>query len=135
MRLPCKATKPDGSPCRSPVHLVNQETGLCRSHDPALVESIRAAGRKGGAATIRRFRQEGLEESDLPPLETHEDVMQWLETLGRAVATGRIHDKQCTATTRAIEVWLKAFSEGATAKELDALKKKLHEVKQLRKAS
>ncbi len=43
-----------------------------------------------------------------PELRTHEDAQNWLETIGRAVATGRLSDRQAQAAIRTVAEWVKA---------------------------
>lgn len=66
--LRCEATCLDGTPYEAPAKLIDEKTGLCRSHDPAKREAIKEAARRGGEATARRFRAVGLGEDELPPL-------------------------------------------------------------------
>ena len=65
-------------------------------------------GRRGGLATKRRGMSPGLAAEELPKLQSHEDAQAWLETIGRAVATGRLSDRQAQAAIRAVAEWVKA---------------------------
>lgn len=86
-------------------------------------------GRKGGLATKRRNASPGLEAEELPDLRTHEDAQAWLETIGRAVAIGRLSDRQAQAAIRAVSEWVKAEGERATAEVINELRSDLERVK------
>ena len=86
--LRCRETTGDGSPCRAPASLVNPETRYCPSHDPRHRERLREAGRKGGEAMARRFKRKGLDEDELPPLNSPEAAELWLECIGLALSKG-----------------------------------------------
>ncbi len=79
-------------------------------------------GRRGGLATKRRFSSPGLEPNELPELKTHADAQLWLEIIGRAVATGRLSDRQAQAAIRAVAEWVRAEGERATAEVVNDLK-------------
>ena len=86
-------------------------------------------GRKGGLATKRRNASPGLDADELPELRTHEDAQHWLETIGRAVATGRLSDRQAQAAIRAVAEWVRAEGERATAEVINELRSDLDRVK------
>ena len=86
-------------------------------------------GRKGGLATKRRMASSGLDPNELPELKTHEDAQEWLETIGRAVATGRLSDRQAQAAIRAVAEWVKAEGERATAEVINELRSEVDRVK------
>lgn len=127
--LRCKATCANGSPCDSPSKLIDRETGLCRSHDPAKRDAIKAAARRGGQATARRNRSTGLEEHELPPLNSPEVAEIWLERIARAVATGGLPHNDARAATAAIQQWLRAHEAGRMADKLETLREQLEKLK------
>lgn len=127
--LRCKAKCADGTPCESPSKLINAETELCRSHDPSKREAIKAAGRRGGEATARRFKSTGMDADDLPPLTSPEVAEIWLERIARCVATGGLPHQDARAATAAIQQWLKAHEVGKLADRLDRIKAQLEQVK------
>ena len=86
-------------------------------------------GRKGGLATKRKNASPGLGAEELPDLRTHEDAQAWLQTIGRAVATGRLSDRQAQAAIRAVAEWVKAEGERATAEVINELRSDLDRVK------
>ncbi len=86
-------------------------------------------GRKGGLATKRRNASPGLRAKELPDLRTHEDAQAWLETIGRAVATGRLSDRQAQAAIRAVSEWVRTAGERATAEVVDELRSEIDRVK------
>ncbi len=86
-------------------------------------------GRKGGLATKRKMASPGLKSDELPELRTHEDAQGWLETIGRAVATGRLSDRQAQAAIRAVSEWVKAEGERATAEVVNELRFEIDRVK------
>ena len=118
----CQATKADGTPCGAPEALVNNKTGFCPSHGPGAAEHLAEAGRKGAAATARKFKLGGLDPDDLPPLDRPQAAEQWLETIGRAVATGRLGHNEARSAVGAVRQWLKANEAGAVAERLEELK-------------
>ncbi len=130
--LRCKAKCADSTPCESPSKLINPENGLCRSHDPSLREAIKAAGRKGGAATARRFKSTGMDEADLPPLTSPEVAEIWLERIARCVATGGLPHQDARAATSALQQWLKAHEVGKLVDRLETLREQLQSVKAAR---
>ncbi|MCH1571650.1 MAG: hypothetical protein OXU33_05530 [Gemmatimonadota bacterium] len=79
-------------------------------------------GRKGGLATKQRLSSPGLDPAELPELRTHEDAQGWLETIGRAVATGRLSDRQAQAAIRAVAEWVRAEGDRQTAEVVNELK-------------
>ena len=125
----CIGTKADGTPCGAPASLVDDQTKLCRSHDPAKRDAIKAAARRGGQATARRNRSTGLEEHELPPLNSPEVAEIWLERIARAVSTGRMPHQDARAATSALEQGLKAHEVGKMADRLEALRAQLEQVK------
>ncbi len=128
-KLRCKATTADGSPCNAPSSLVDPETRLCPSHDPANREKLREAGRRGAAVLHKRYAPSGMGDDELPPLTSPEVAELWLERIARAVATGRMAHQDATAATRALQQWLKAHEVGKMAGRLETLKRQLEEIK------
>ncbi len=53
----------------------------------------------------------------------------WPETIGQAVATGRLSDRQAQAAIRAVAEWVKAEGERATAEVINELRSDLERVK------
>ena len=60
---------------------------------------------------------------------TQEDAQDWLETIGRAVATGRLSDRQAQAAIRAVSEWVRTAGERATAEVVDELRAEVDRVK------
>lgn len=117
----CGATRADGSPCGAPSSFVDPATGLCPAHAEDASERLREAARKGGEATARRLRREGLEEDELPALESPRAAERWLEAVGRAVATGRLGHNEGRTVVRAVREFLRAHEAGEVTERLDAL--------------
>ena len=86
-------------------------------------------GRRGGLATKRKTASPGLGPDELPELRSHQDAQSWLETIGRAVATGRLPDRQAQAAIRAVSEWVKAEGERATSEVLIELRGEIDRVK------
>ncbi len=128
MHHKCKGQKADGTACGALPHLLD-ENGLCPAHRPGGREAMAERGRKGGLATKRRNASPGLGAEELPDLRTHEDAQAWLETIGRAVAVGRLSDRQAQAAIRAVAEWVKAEGERATAEVINELRSDLDRVK------
>lgn len=125
----CQATTADGSPCAAPSNLVDPETGLCASHDPARRERIREAGRKGARAAARsRNGPAALTSEELPELHDHQDAEQRLDLVSRAVLTGRVEPKVAHAAVRAVETWLKAHEGRMVAEDVEAVRSRLEDL-------
>jgi len=84
--------------------------------------------RKGGYAR-GESGPPGLDPEDLPPLETHRDAKAWLETAGRAVATGRLSEKAGNVVVRAVSEWVKAHEGELTAHVVDDLQEEVKRLK------
>lgn len=125
----CSATNVDGSPCGAPSAFVDPETGLCPSHDPENRERIREAARKGAKATARKLRGEGLEDDELPPLDSPQAAEKWCEIVARAVATGRISHNAGRTLARLVREFLRSHDAGAVADQVDDLREKVAALK------
>lgn len=121
----CKATKENGEPCGAPAQFVDPDSGLCPSHDPDSRERIREAARKGGEAMAEKHSRDGLEEDELPPLDSPQAAEEWLETIARAVATGRLSSSEGNAIRGNVRDWLKAREAGEQAERIERLEKLL----------
>ncbi len=128
MHHKCQGKKADGTACGALPHLLD-ENGLCPAHRPGGREAMAERGRKGGLATKRRNVSPGLRAEELPKLRTHEDAQNWLETIGRAVATGRLSDRQAQAAIRAIAEWVRAEGERQTSEVVNKLRAEIDRVK------
>lgn len=129
----CKATNAAGKPCGAPPSIVREETGLCRAHDPARKDELRASCLKGGRATARKFKR--IETEDLPELESPQDAAVWLEVVGRACALGRIGHNEARAVTSAVRQWLAAHEKGELSDEIRRLAEEIERVRGLRIAN
>lgn len=117
----CRGEKRDGSPCRAPSNMVDPETGYCPAHDPGARERLREAARKGGEATAKKLQREGLQEEELPPLDSPQAAARWLEVVARAVATGRLGHHEGRTVVRAVREFLRAHDAGRLSERLDNL--------------
>lgn len=95
----CKHIGSDGGAHRSPEQFIGVE-GYCQAHGPTASATMVERGRKGAEATHRRSKSQGLDADDLPPLKT-QDAKDWLETIGRSVAIGRLGDRPAPAAITA----------------------------------
>ena len=100
----CSATKTDGTRCKSPF--VN-ESGVCPAHQPDGQARMRERAKKGGDATARRYAAT-FDAANLPPLDSLEAAQQWLEAIGRGVASDQLTDRQANAITKAVSEWIKS---------------------------
>lgn len=82
---------------------------------------------KLGAEASRR--NGGLDSESLPPLDDHEAARTWLGVIGRAVATGKIKDRDATAAIRAVEAWLKVRGEEITLSVVEELRAEVDRLK------
>lgn len=126
--MKCSATNAAGKPCRAPESIVREASGLCRAHDPARKDELRAAGLKGGRSTARKFKG-GIEEADLPQLRTPQDAADWLEVVGRACALGRIGHNEARAVTAAVRQWLTAHEKGDMSDEVKRLAEQIDRIR------
>ncbi|MDE3001984.1 MAG: hypothetical protein OXU38_01840 [Gemmatimonadota bacterium] len=60
---------------------------------------------------------------------SHADAQSWLETIGRAVASGRLPERQAQAAIRAVAEWVRAEGERAAVEVLDELRAEIDELK------
>ena len=128
--MKCKGVTRAGEPCRAPEHMVDQ-SGFCHAHGPAARERMAERGRKGALSLRRKVKGSGLTEDDLGALESHQDAKRWLETIGRAVATGRLGDRAAQAAIKAVSEWVKAEGERVGAVEFEALRQDVEKLKEL----
>lgn len=119
--LRCAKRAADGSRCKAPPNLVNPSTNLCPAHSPGAAERLREAGRRGGAAQARKIKPTGLEEDELPPLDSPQAAERWLEAVGRAVATGRLSQGAGRTVVSSVRAWLKAHESGHVSERLEKL--------------
>lgn len=119
--MPCQGTKDDGSPCGAPERFVGDD-GWCHSHRPGSKEKLSEWGRKGGKA---RPSKRKLREEDLPPLDSPQAASTWLETVGRAVATGKLTHNEGKAVARLVREWLRAREAGELEDRMERLEEKL----------
>lgn len=117
----CQGIRSDGKRCQAPARFVDPSTGFCHSHGPGAKERLAAAGRKGAETTARRLRGQGLCDDDLPPLASHAAAEEWLEAVGRAVATGNMGHNAGATVIRAVREWLRAHESGSVSDRLEAL--------------
>ena len=122
-RKHCAGLNVKGEPCESPF--VGKE-GFCNAHGPGGQERMKRLAQKGG---IKSRQPSGLDPNELGPLETHENAQAWLETLGRAVACGRLSDRQAQAAIRAVGEWVRTAGERATSEVLIELRDEIDRVK------
>lgn len=125
----CSETTADGTPCGAPSNLVDPSTGLCPSHDPENRERIREAARKGAEAKNRKDRIPGLDDDDLPPLDSPQAAAKWCEVAGRAVATGRLGHHEAKAVVRAVREFLRSHDAGEIADRVEELQTKVAALK------
>lgn len=92
-------------------------------------------GQKGGKRTADLLSRKGLDPGELGPLETPEDARRWLETVGEAVASGRLSDKDGRTVTQAVQVFLRAYDVGQLLERVKELEGRLQELKKVRRVS
>lgn len=127
--LRCKATNRDGDPCGVLPHLVDPESGLCYAHQPGVREQLIEAGKKGGAATAKKWKRKGLAEEELPELRTPHDAAARLDLIARAVGTSRLGHNEGRTMVSAVQQWLKAHEAGALEDKVQELRRQLREAK------
>ena len=65
-----------------------------------------------------------------PPLVDHESAKQWLEILGRAVASKKLPAQEGRTAIGAVEAWLRAHVGEAEMKLFDELREDVERLKQ-----
>lgn len=109
--------------------------GLCkacrieRDEGPEAKREYMAKIGRRGAYSLHSQKAKGLDEKELPPLESHEDAKQRLDLISRAVLTGRIGDRPAQAAIRGVEAWLKAEGERLAAQVVEELKVEVDRIK------
>ena len=121
----CKGTKADGSPCGTPERFVDAETGYCASHGPGAAERLSEWGAKGG----KKGTKAHLDDAELPPLTDPRAAETWLETVARAVATGRLTHNEGRTIARLVREWLRAREAGAVEERMETLEERLAALK------
>ncbi len=125
----CRGRNEQGEPCGAPESFVNP-SGWCPAHQPGGRERLREAGRLGAEVSKQvRRKWKGLRHDELPPLRTPQDAEVWLETLGRAVAEGRLRNQDADAATRAVREWLKALEAGKVTEHVEELREQVAALK------
>ncbi len=126
-RETCAGRKVDGTACQSPFVVAGSR--FCSAHQPdGGREEMRRRGRLG-ALTQQRARSGGLDEDELPDLQTHQDAKAWLEITGRAVACGRMREAAGQCVIRAIEAWIRAEGERLTVHVVEDLRREVDRLK------
>ena len=119
--MPCRSTRTDGSPRRTPDHLIDPETGFCHAHGPGSSERMRERGKKGSQAARDKLRRPNVQAGDWK-LETLEDAQSWLRRIASAVLAGNVSHQQASAAVRALDTWLKAAGERMDAEDVEELR-------------
>ena len=125
----CPGTTKEGKPCRAIPAMVDPLTGYCPAHGPGAFERLSEAGKKGAEATRRKWRGKGLNEDELPELRTPDDAEKWLESIARAVSTGRLGHNEAKAAVSALREWLRAHEAGMMSDRVEKLKRQLDEMR------
>ena len=131
----CKAFRKDGHPCQIQGGGVvkTPEGPRCIWHDESRREQAQQSRRLGRARQERTVAEEMKERSlsteDLPPLKDHGSAKIWLETVGRAVAVGRLTDRAGQAVIRAVSEWIKTLESEMTAEVVGELKAEVKRLK------
>ena len=87
-------------------------------------------GRKGAESLKKHWRGQVLDETELPPLRTPHDAEEWLEVVGRAVATGRLSHNHGRTIATTIREWLKAHEAGKVAERVEELREQVAVLRQ-----
>ncbi len=126
----CRAKNAEGKPCRAPEGMVDSTTRYCPAHRPGATERLREAGKKGAKVSTRlKQKATGLSSDELPPLDSPQAAATWLEAIGRAVACGRLANRDAIAATKAVREWLRAHEAGTVTEQVTELRQKVEELK------
>lgn len=117
----CEHTYDDGTPCETPSSFVDPDTGYCPAHGSNASERLSEYGKKGGEATARKVKGDGLDPDELPPLENAQAAETWCDVVGRAVVTGRIGHNEGKAALRAVREWRESHEAGQVSERLENL--------------
>ena len=107
---------------------LNPENGLCFHHDPLRHEERTEARRRAGRAAHPPKNVDRLTAADFPVLNDYPDAEAALDTLHRAVATGRLESRAGAVAVSAVGQWIKARGDKLKAAEFTRLEKLLAEL-------
>lgn len=126
----CGAEKSDGSKCRSPII---GDVGRCPAHREGGAETMSERGKRGAQARQERRQGGGFDASELPEIQTMDDIRVWGEAVARACAEGEISEKRSNSLARLmrqIRGALEAKTEGrieALRQQVEAMRKQVEE--------
>jgi hypothetical protein len=86
--------------------------------------------RRGLRGAIASRSRKTLNPDDLGKLTDHADAKRWLETIGRAVASGALSDRAAQAATRAVAEWIKAEESRLTREVVEQLRRRVEELEE-----
>lgn len=114
---------------------VGRDSELCRACEigeeygpEARINYLRDLGRKGA----ERSNSGGpgtLRQSDLPPLDSHEDAKEWARLLAEGVAIGAVDRDVAAEVRRQLKIWMQAYRHEVTDEELERIQKQMEELK------
>ena len=93
--------------------------------DMFTTETSSEMGRRGGEAKAKPVRDLKEVRAELGPLETISDAQHWLFTLALWGAAGQINGSILSACIRAVEIWIRAHSEGQAEEVKTDLERKI----------
>lgn len=132
----CGYPKDDGSRCQSSIGLCEEPgCGKCFAHCEHRAEERREAQQKGAASTNAKKRGSGLAPHELPPLESYEAAEEWLDTVGRAVGTGRLSAAEGNAIRGCVRDWVAAHEAGEVTDRVHRLEEAFAEYRRTGDAS
>lgn len=95
--------------------------GFCDAHRPGSKQVMAERGRRGAEASNRGRGPEGLEESELPEIDSLEDAEQFCAAVARGVALGRMNRGDAKAAMTAVREWRETHGERLVKEDLDQL--------------
>jgi len=112
--MQCKETNKNGEPCKAPA--TESGSGLCYFHeDPSRAADI---GRQGG---LKNRHYHPVEPIEVPPLETAEQVRQFLAQVATDLRMHRIEPKTASTLGYVCQSLLRSIEVAELEKRLEAL--------------
>lgn len=89
---------------------------------------MRERASKGGKVSAAKRKKQGILPEELPELSSHDAAEVWLDVVGRAVATGRVDNRDAQACIRAVDTFLKARAEKEQSQRIGELRERMEEL-------
>lgn len=114
---------------------VPRDDTLCKYHrierdqGPAAARAYQLEHSRKGGEALAAGRPKGLRDRELPPLVDHSSAKEWLHTLARGVAVGRVDRDLAAEVRRAVRTWLRAHRAEVTDEVVEEIRKELDQLR------